>query len=297
MIDLEGLGLPSLPTPLPLASVDAHTHLDAVAQRTGLTAEQSLDLARSVGIHWLVQAGDSLADSTWGESFAKSHPSVVAGVALHPNEVARHPERFSADFAGITALAQAGDHVRAIGETGLDYFRTSDQTGQALQRQAFVKHITLAAEAGLTLMIHDRDAHDDVLAILDDSPGPPRVVMHAFSGDADLASACALRGYWLSFPGVISYNANQHLRRALEVTPADKVLAETDAPFLTPVPARGRPNGPYLIAHTIDFIAAQRGWALDQACLTLRDNAFAAFGGPWGEATDTAMGQQCDADV
>jgi len=281
MRDLDALGLPPLPEPLPRPTVDAHTHLDAVEERTGLSPKESLDLAAAVGIGWVIQAGDTAADSRWGEELARTNPRVIACVALHPNEVARHPEKFDADFATIRELAQAGDHVRAIGETGLDYYRTKDAEGQARQRDAFARHIELACDLGLTLMIHDRDAHDDVLSILDDSPRPDRVVMHAFSGDSDFARDCAERGYWLSFPGVTTYNANHHLHRALAVTPREQLLVETDAPYLTPVPARGRPNGPYLTPHTVRFIAERRGWDLEETCVLLKKNAFAAYGGSW----------------
>ena len=282
MVDLDALGLPGLPEALPAPTVDAHTHLDSVQERTGLSAEESLELASSVGIKWVIQAGDTVEDSRWGEALARSNSQVVSCVSLHPNEVARHPERYEEGFAEISRLAQAGPHVRAIGETGLDYYRITDPSGKARQRDSFVRHIELACELGLTLMIHDRDAHDDVLSILDESPKPARVVMHAFSGDSDFAQACAERGYWMSFPGVTTYNANHHLRRSLAVAPADKILVETDAPYLTPVPARGRPNGPYLIPYTVRFIAQQRGWDLEETCIRLRENAFAAYGGEWG---------------
>ncbi|MDR0285161.1 MAG: TatD family hydrolase [Propionibacteriaceae bacterium] len=284
MVDLAALGLPGLPEPLPVPTIDSHTHLDSVAERTGLSAEESLELAARVGVTAVVQAGDTAADSAWGEALARTHPAVVAGVALHPNEVARHPERYEADFDVIAQLAVQGEHVRAVGETGLDYYRTPDPAAQARQREAFARHIRLACELGLTLMIHDRDAHADVLAVLDDSPAPARVVMHAFSGDEVLAEECARRGYWLSFPGVTTYNANQHLQRALAVAPADRVLVETDAPYLTPVPCRGRANGPYLVPYTVRFIARLRGWDVGEACERLRENAFAAYGGPWGAA-------------
>ena len=282
MVDLEALGLPGLPEALDVPTVDAHTHLDSVKERTGLSADDSLELARVVGIGWVIQAGDTAADCQWGEALALRHSQVVSCVALHPNEVARHPERYEAGFGVIARLAQAGDHVRGIGETGLDYYRTTDAQAQALQREAFGRHIRLACDLGLTLMIHDRDAHEDVLAILDDSPKPARVVMHAFSGDSAHARECVKRGYWLSFPGVITYPANHHLREALAVTPRDKVLVETDAPYLTPLPRRGRPNGPYLAPYTVRFVADQRGWDLGETCLALRENAFAAYGGPWG---------------
>ena len=282
MVDLAALRLPALPEPLPSATVDAHTHLDAVVERTGLSVDDSLDLARQVGINWVIQAGDTAADSAWAVTVAEQHDAVVACVALHPNEVARHRERAEEGFAEISRLAKA-DQVRAIGETGLDYYRTTDPAAQARQGEFFRRHIELACELGLTLMIHDRDAHQDLLTILDDSPRPDRVVMHAFSGDEDHARACLERGYWLSFPGVTTYPANHHLRRALAVAAPEKILVETDAPYLTPVPFRGRANGPYLTPYTVRFIAEQKGWDLAEACLLLRQNAFAAYGGVWGQ--------------
>ncbi|MDR0783547.1 MAG: TatD family hydrolase [Propionibacteriaceae bacterium] len=281
-MDLAARGLPALPDPLPVATVDAHTHLDNVEERTGLSAGESIELAAAVGVEWIIQAGDTAEDSTWAEELARAHPEVVACVALHPNEVARHPQRAEAGFAEITRLAGAGPHVRAVGETGLDYYRTTDLEGKARQQEFFRRHIELACALGLTLMIHDREAHEDILALLDEGPRPQRVVMHAFSGDYDHARACLERGYWLSFPGTITFPANHHLHRALAVAEPEKILVETDAPYLTPVPVRGRPNGPYLVPYTVRFVAEQRGWDLGETCQRLRDNAFAAYGGPWG---------------
>ncbi|MDR1807164.1 MAG: TatD family hydrolase [Propionibacteriaceae bacterium] len=276
--------LPPLPAPLPAPTVDAHTHLDAVAEFSGLAAEAALGLAAAVGVTRLVQVGCDAADSEWAEAFARTHPQVIANVALHPNEIARHPERVAAGLGTIERLAQAGPHVRAIGETGLDYYRTTDPADQARQRDGFAAHIELAARYGLTLVIHDRDAHSDILDVLDGSTRPERVVLHCFSGDADFARAAARRGYWLSFPGVVTYPANAFLREALAAAPADRILAETDAPYLTPVPARGRPNSSYLLPHTVRFLAAQRGWDVAETCERLAANATAAFGGPWGAA-------------
>jgi TatD DNase family protein len=274
--------LPALPEALPAPVVDAHTHLDAVTEKSGLEAEAALELAAQVGVTRLVQVGCDAADSEWAEAFARTHPQVVANVALHPNDVARHPERVKDGLTTIERLAQAGPHVRAIGETGLDYYRTAEPADQARQRDAFAWHIELAAALGLTLVIHDRDAHADILDVLAGSSRPERVVMHCFSGDAEHARRCVERGYWLSFPGVVTYKANGYLREALAVTPADRVLVETDAPYLTPVPERGRPNSSYLLPHTVRFVAAERGWDLAEACALLSANAEAAFGGPWG---------------
>ena len=285
---LTDLGLPALPDALPAPVVDAHTHLDAVEQRCRLRPEEALRLAVAVGVRRLVQVGCDEADSVWAEAFAAAHPSVVANVALHPNEVARHPERVERALAVIERLAQAGPHVRGIGETGLDYYRTAEPGDQARQRDAFAAHIELAATLGLTLVIHDRDAHADILDVLAGSAHPDRVVLHCFSGDADFARRSLDRGYWLSFPGVITYPANAALREALAVTPPDRLLVETDAPYLTPVPARGKPNASYLVPHTVRFMASQRGWDLAETCALLEANAFAAFGGPWGDSAAPA---------
>ncbi|MDR1449509.1 MAG: TatD family hydrolase [Propionibacteriaceae bacterium] len=287
---LAGLGLPEPPTPLPAPATDSHTHFDATAERSGLAPEDALAAAAAVGVTRFVQVGCDAADSAWAVQFAARQPAVVAAVALHPNEVARHPERLAEGLAAIGRLAAAGPHVRAIGETGLDYFRTTDPAGQARQRDAFAAHIELAAACGLALVIHDRDAHADVLDVLAGSARPDRVVMHCFSGDADHARRCVARGDWLSFPGVITYKANAFLREALAVTPPEQLLVETDAPYLTPVPARGRPNSPYLLPHTVRCIAQLRGWDLAWTARLLADNATAAFGGPWGDDTTADTG-------
>ena len=145
--------------------------------------------------------------------------------------------------------------VRAVGETGLDYYRTRDEAGQAVQREAFAAHIAMAKAHGRTLVVHDRDAHSDILDVLDSEGPPDRLVMHCFSGDADFARACVDRGAYLSFAGPVTFKPNEPLRAALAITPLDRVLVETDAPYLTPMPFRGRPNASYLVPHTVRFMA------------------------------------------
>lgn len=282
---LDARRLPPAPAPLPASVVDAHTHLDAAAAHndgSGLTAEEALTVAAGVGVERVVQVGCDAADSAWAVELAQRHPNVVANVAMHPNEVARRPELVERGLETIADLAR-DPHVRGIGETGLDYFRTTDAAGQARQRDAFAAHIEIARSHGLTLVIHDRDAHDDILDVLAAQALPDRVVMHCFSGDADFARRCLDLGFWLSFPGVVTYPANGHLRAALAITPRTRLLVETDAPYLTPVPARGRANSPYLLPHTVRYVADQRGWDLLATCRLLTANAFAAFGGPWGD--------------
>jgi TatD DNase family protein len=171
--------------------------------------------------------------------------------------------------------------VRAVRETGLDYFRTDDAAGQAVQRGAFATHIAFAKAFDKTLVVHDRDAHDDILDVLDSEGPPARIVMHCFSGDDQFARACLDRGAYLSFAGTVTFNTNDQLRAALGVSPLDRVLVETDAPYLTPMPLRGKPNASYLIPHTARFLAATLGIDLERICRALNDNADAAFGGSW----------------
>ncbi len=278
---LDDLHLPALPEPLPAPIVDAHTHLDSTYDKSGLDPESALSLAASVGVTRIVQASDDAAEAVWAEGFAATHPSVVACVALHPNEVARHPERMAEGLAVIERLASAGRHVRAVGETGLDYFRCTEPAQLARQQESFRAHIQIAKAHGLALVIHDRDAHDDCARILDEEGWTERTIFHCFSGDEDFARRCLDHDAFLSFPGTVTYKANHQLRAAAMLTPADRLLVETDAPYLTPVPARGRDNASYLIVHTVRYLAQLRGVDVEDLCHTLNSTADIAFGGSW----------------
>ena len=279
------LGMADAPAPLPRPLVDSHTHMDSVAEMTGLSPEDNLAAAAAVGVTKVVQIGCDLESSQFAAQFAAAHPQVVAAVAIHPNDAARMSDgELDHQVSLIDELAGAGPHVRAVGETGLDYFRTRDDAGQSRQRRSFAAHIAIAAARGLTLAIHDRDAHDAILEVLDKAPvRPARVIMHCFSGDAAFARRCLERGYWLSFPGTVTFKDADGLREALAVTPFDRLLVETDAPYLTPVPARGRPNASYLVAHTARFIADFLGADLAILCDALSASAAVAYGGSWGQ--------------
>ena len=170
--------------------------------------------------------------------------------------------------------------MRAVGETGLDHFRTGEE-GRAAQERSFRAHIAMAKRLDKTLVIHDRDAHDDVLRVVDEEGPPERWVMHCFSGDDRFARACLDRGAYLSFAGTVTFKNAQPLRNALVVTPRDRLLVETDAPFLTPVPYRGRPNASYLVPHTMRAMAEVRGDDLEALCRAVDGNTEAAFGGSW----------------
>lgn len=274
---------PPLPEPLPLPVVDNHCHLDIEDGESWLSPEEALELAASVGVPRIVQIGCDLPGAAWAVETADAYDAIVAGVALHPNEAPKLDEagELDAGLAEIERLIASSERVRAVGETGLDYFRTGPD-GVAAQRRSFARHIELAHRYDKTLVIHDRDAHDDVLAMLDEHGTPERTVLHCFSGDADFARNCLDRGAYLSFAGTVTFKNAQHLRDALAVAPTDRILVETDAPFLTPMPFRGRPNASYLVPLTVRAMAEVRGADLESLCAAIDANTDAAFGGSWG---------------
>jgi TatD DNase family protein len=272
---------PPAPEPLPHPVVDNHCHLD-IADGEWLPTEEALAAATAVNVARIVQIGCDLPGARWAVDAAAAHDPIVAGVALHPNEAPRHAVAGTLDqaMAEIERLARAHDKVRAVGETGLDHFRTGED-GRAAQVESFRRHIDLAKRLDRTLVIHDRDAHAEVLEVIDSEGPPDRWVMHCFSGDADVARACLDRGAHLSFAGTVTFKNAAPLRNALVVAPRDRVLVETDAPYLTPVPYRGRPNASYLVPLTVRAMAEVRGEDLTQLCEAIDANTEAAFGGPW----------------
>ena len=272
---------PPAPEPLPHPVVDNHCHLD-IADGDWLGTEDALAAAAAVGVPRIVQIGCDLPGARWAVEAAARYDALVAGVALHPNEAPRHAAAGTLDeaLAEIETLAGAHPGVRAVGETGLDHFRTGEE-GRAAQVESFRRHIDLAKRLDKTLVIHDRDAHEEVLAVLDEEGAPERWVMHCFSGDADLARRCLDRGAYLSFAGTVTFKSAQPLRDALVVVPRDRLLVETDAPYLTPVPYRGRPNASYLVPLTVRAIAEMRGDDLAELCAAVDAGTDAAFGGRW----------------
>lgn len=275
---------PVVPDQLPMSVVDAHCHLDIADGEDGnwLAAAEAIKLAASVGVTRIVQVGCDLPGAVWAVEAAEQYPNLIAGVALHPNEAPKLAAAGELDsaLAEIERLASSSPKVRVIGETGLDYFRTGED-GRAAQHASFAAHIEMAKRLDKTLMIHDRDAHDDILAILDREGVPDRLVMHCFSGDTEFARECVNRGAFLSFAGVITFKNAQSLRDALAVTPLDRVLVETDAPYLTPMPHRGQPNASYLIPHTVRKMAGVLNISVAELCQALSDNSDRAFGGSW----------------
>jgi TatD DNase family protein len=283
---------PPAPEPLPEPVGDSHTHMDLQEP----AAADIIAAADKVNVRTLVQVGIDVPSSRTAAALAAEFERVHAAVALHPNEAPRlvlgDPDGWSgqrrapggrealeAALAEIDELA-ADEHVLGIGETGLDYFRTGPD-GVAAQQDSFRAHIAIAKRRGKALVIHDRDAHKDVLRILLEEGSPETVVFHCYSGDAEMAQVCAERGYYMSFAGNLTYKANQALQEAFRIAPLNRVLVETDAPFLTPLPYRGRPNAPYLVPYTVRAMAALRGMDSDaglaELCQALDTNLRDAF--------------------
>ena len=269
---------PAAPEPLAVPVYDNHCHLEISDGDEPRTLDEQLELAASVGVVGVVQAGGDIESSVWSADAAAAHPRVLAAVAIHPNEAPVYAEagRLDEAIAVIDGLA-AQPRVRAIGETGLDFFRTGEE-GHAAQFFSFEAHIALAKRHGVAMQIHDRDAHEAVLETLERVGAPDRTVFHCFSGDADMARHCAERGYYLSFAGNVTFKNAQNLRDALAVTPRERILVETDAPFLTPIPHRGRPNAPYLIPVTMRFLADELGIELDELCAQVAANTREVYG-------------------
>jgi TatD DNase family protein len=260
--------------------VDSHTHFDIAVggedrEPTDAEVDEAIAAAVAVGVPRLVQVGVDAASSRWSAALAARHPNVLAAVALHPNEAGAGAATGEA-LAEIDRLA-ALPRVRAVGETGLDRFRTGPE-GWAAQEASFRAHIDIAKRHGIALVIHDRDAHDEVLRVLEDEGAPEHTVLHCFSGDAGFARACIERGYVLSFAGTVTFSSAGPLREAAAITPLEQLLVETDAPFLTPVPLRGRPNAARLVPHTVRALAEITGTDLDQLCGALTSTAERVFG-------------------
>ncbi len=272
---------PGAPDPLPRPVIDSHCHLDMGYDGDPLPVDQALAAAAGVGVAGVVQVGCDLSGSRWAVEAARDWPNVWAAVALHPNEAPRvHAvgglTQLESEIGQIAELARRPE-VRAVGETGMDFYRT-EPSGRAAQEESFRAHIQIAKDAGKALVVHDREAHPDILRILDDEGAPDRVVMHCFSGDADFAREVTDRGFFCSFAGVVTFKNAGGLRDALQVVPPELVLVETDAPFLTPVPHRGRPNASYLLPLTVRTVAEVRQWPLADACDRLVANTESAFG-------------------
>ncbi|TQL47225.1 TatD DNase family protein [Homoserinimonas aerilata] len=272
------MSYPAPPEALTVPVYDNHTHLEMGGDGSRLDYSEALDLAGSVGVRGVVQVGTDVASSRWSAEMAAREPRMLAAVAIHPNDA---PEleaagTLDASLAEIDELA-GRPRVRAVGETGLDFFRTGEE-GRAAQFRSFEAHIEIAKRHGLALQIHDRDAHDAVIETLLRVGAPERTVFHCFSGDADMARLCTDNGWYLSFAGTVTFKNAPNLREALEAAPRDRILIETDAPYLTPAPHRGRTNASYLIPVTLRFMAEHIGTEPSLLAAQIASNTEAVYG-------------------
>jgi TatD DNase family protein len=234
---------------------DTHTHLFDDRLRSDLPAV--LDRAAAAGVHGMLCLGIDRESSLDSVRIATEHSAVFAAVGIQPNSAA---EAKPGDWDEIVRLAETEPRVIAIGETGLD--RYWDRTPFAMQEDYFARHMELARRLNKPFAIHCRDAEADTVRMLRDEfdrHGPIRAVMHSFSGDLDTARACLDMGLFISFAGMLTYKTAQNLRDVAKEVPLDRLLVETDCPYLPPVPHRGKRNEPAFVVHTTDCLAEVKG--------------------------------------
>lgn len=304
---------PPVPEPLPFPIVDTHTHLDICTGARGPLREREPkpqmepgedeafpplsffhETALAAGVTRIVQIGCEMGAARWTADLVVAEAAagrdwMLGGAAIHPNEAPRLGAVGVLDES-LTEIEQLcrRDRMRVVGETGLDWFRIAEaevdgvavpeDRARRFQEESFRAHIEIAKRLDLALEIHDREAHADVLRVLRDAGAPDRTVFHCFSGDAALADECASRGYYMSFAGNVTFKNAHGLREAAARVPKELLLTETDAPFLTPHPHRGKPGGPYLTTVTARALAEVRGEDLEQLCRTVVANAEDVFG-------------------
>jgi TatD DNase family protein len=267
-----------IPAPLNSKTVDSHAHLELIhnSEPDSPLIKQTLDEAAAVGIDRVVQVGYSAEQSIWSVKCAEAFVGrVLAAVALHPNE-APVVDDLEKDLKVIEELA-SNPRVRAIGETGLDFFRTAEDL-QEKQKYSFRRHIKIAKDHNKALVIHDRDAHRAVLDLLIEEGAPDNTIFHCYSGDAVMAKECISNKYILSFAGTVTFKNAPELREAVAIVPIELLLVETDSPFLSPMPNRGALNTPAQIPNTLRAIADVRGESADYLAAAISENAERIFG-------------------
>ena len=229
--------------------VDTHAHLDAKPYSTDL--DEVIARAKENRVAYILTVGCDLESSRASIDLAIRYPNLYASVGIHPHDASLVNDQAMAELA---RMIESTNKVVAVGETGLDFYR--DRSPRDQQEEAFRRHIQLAKNTGKPLIIHDREAHDDVVRIMQEEHAAEiGGVLHCFSGDMEMARECVRRGYYLSFAGTVTFKSASDLRNALAVTPPEHLLVETDAPYLTPTPHRGRVNAPYLVPLTVRAMA------------------------------------------
>ena len=257
--------MPDGVTPDGVRWVDSHCHLQLAG------GDEHVARAQAAGVEWMVCVGTDLETSQAALTLADRHPDVYAAVGLHPHDASKFP----IEWEMLEPLA-VSDECLAIGECGFDLFYEHSPRDE--QESAFRFQIRLAKHAGKPLVIHSRDAWDDTFRVLDDEGVPERTIFHCFTGGPDEAALALARGCYLSFSGIVSFKNAEELREAARRAPADRILVETDSPFLTPEPFRGTPNEPALVVAVGAALARARGVEPAEIAATTRANAMRAFG-------------------
>jgi TatD DNase family protein len=255
--------------------IDTHAHLDSEAFDADRAAV--LERTRAAGVAQVVAVGITVASSRRCVGLAAEAPAVFATVGIHPNEAAAAAP---GDWDAVLDLARQ-PRVHGVGETGLD--RHWDSTPFALQEEYFARHLALGRERGLAVVIHCREAEADVVRMLreaHDRHGPVRGVMHSFTGGRETAEACLAMGLHLSFAGMLTYKNAGDLRVVAATVPLERLLVETDCPYLSPVPLRGKRNEPANVVHTAACLAGVLGVAVEALAEATTRNARRLFGLP-----------------
>lgn len=275
---VRDLSYAPLPEALVVGVYDNHTHLEISDGDSPMGYREALDAASSVGVRGVVQVGGDLETSRWSAAIAAIEPRVLAAVAIHPNEAPRYEAAGELDEALAEIDRLAGlPRVRAIGETGLDFYRTEGE-GLKAQQRSFEAHIEIAKRRGLALQIHDRDAHDAVVETLLRVGAPEKTVFHCFSGDVSLATTCVDNGWYVSVAGTSTFKNAVALREAIAVVPRHLLLIETDAPYLTPMPFRGKPNSSYMVPYTLRALSEQLGGDVSMLAAQIASNTEYVYG-------------------
>ena len=242
--------------------IDSHTHLD----RAPGTDAELVAAARAAGLTRILTVGTDSRSNRAAIAAAEAHDEVFAAVGRHPNDSTGYDDTVTAELRELARHPK----VLAIGETGLDDYR--DYAPRADQERAFSAHMALARETGKPLVIHTRAAEDDTIAMLDAEAGGLEVILHCFSMP-DRLDECLERGWWISFAGNVTYPKAQDLAAAAQRVPLDRLLVETDAPYLTPQAVRKERNTPAFVVHTARFVAERRGIAYEELEAAVEANA------------------------
>lgn len=285
----RAVAYPPAPSPLAVSVYDNHAHLEFADGDNPMDFREHLDRAGSVGVAGVVQVGTDVETSKWSVQVAGREPRVLAAVSVHPNEAPKLHQLGELEDA-LAALHELASKPRvvAIGETGLDHFRTEEPLHE-VQRRSFIEHIKLAKTHNLALQIHDRDAHRAVVETLLAEGAPERTVFHCFSGDRELAGILRDNGWYASFAGPVTFKNADPLREALREMPRSHILVETDTPFLTPIPFRGKPNSPYMIPYTVRSMASTLDMDESLLCAQLTCNTHDVYG-HWDEQPLAELG-------